>query len=189
MELETIFYVSISLIIFFSFLFLIYYFFFKREVLYVKKKDVKTPHEGLVIELPKHLATLRIDYIFKFKIYYTGGSTQYVELFRRDRTKFLLDMSNGSLILEFHRFPSTINDLSTDTPNKMVIKSLSIIPFQRDVNLVIHQDLRNIDIMVNHSSMHMETLPYIPYIGNANAIILPEGGSDYVYLKKFDVKV
>lgn len=189
MEKEAILYVCVGIIIFLSLAFLIFYLFFKREVLYVKKKNMEFPHTGLTVALRKHLPTLKMDYVFNMKVYYTGGSKRYVELFRRDNTKFILDMSKGSLILEFYRFPTAINNLSPDTPNLMRINTLSIIPFQKDIRLEIKQNLRNIEIVVNRSSVHSETLPYIPYVGNTNGLLLIDGGSDYVYLKKFDHKV
>lgn len=176
--------ISVCVIAFLFIFSLIVYVKLKRKAVYIKKKKIPFPDNGLEVDLKQHYPTLRFDYIFHMNVKFTGGSQKSVILFKGKNTVISLNMFNGSIKIRFIRFPS-------NKQNFMEINTLSIIPFQRNIVLKIKQDLRNIEILVNNTSKHSETLEYIPYIHPkiSAGILLPKGGSRYVILKKFDFKV
>tara|TARA_Y100000389_G_scaffold84558_1_gene81231 strand:+ start:19432 stop:19986 length:555 start_codon:yes stop_codon:yes gene_type:complete len=184
MELSNVFIISLILVIILTIIFIIIIIVKKKtKSLYKNEKKVSVPYDGMVISVPKHLPTLKFEYKFDMIVHYSGGSKKDVVLLNRNQSsKFIINMDKGSLDLLFHRDP-------LNTENIMKIKTLSIIPFQKRIKLEIKQDLRNIEVCINGSSVHIETLDFIPFTGNENVTLLPEGASHWVYVKEFDFKV
>lgn len=184
MEISDIIKISLSLLILLIIIVsIVLYIKYRRKAAYIKNNTEIVPYEGEVVGVEKHLATLKFIYKFDMIVRYAGTSKTHVTLFDRNQsTKVLINMQDGSLTLRFRKFPLDEYDI-------MTINTLPIIPFQKRINLEIKMDLRNVDVCIDGSSIHQETLPFIPFTGNTDVTLMPDGASHWIYIKMFDFKI
>tara|TARA_Y100000389_G_scaffold199444_1_gene237843 strand:+ start:686 stop:1189 length:504 start_codon:yes stop_codon:yes gene_type:complete len=152
--------------------------------LYVHKDEI-IPYEGIPVTFEKHLPTLKFKYTFNMIVSYSGGSRKHIPLLDRNDFKISLNMENGSIILEFLRFPLAL-DVLPKNENVMIVKTRNILPFQKNIKLEIRHDLRFVAILINKTILHTEYLPFIPFISNNDGFLIPDGASKWVYISKFD---
>tara|TARA_A100001015_G_C14755098_1_gene619125 strand:+ start:183 stop:791 length:609 start_codon:yes stop_codon:yes gene_type:complete len=140
--------------------------------------------------------SLKNQYSFDFRVFYSGSSKKRHVLMDRVSPVFKIDMSTGSIILKYSRMPLTtteINQCGTtseqetteiDRKYEMMIETPSI-PFQSMNKLIIKQDLRSIDVFLNGEQLHSAVLEYVPYLDPSEVNLLPYGAHKSIEIKKF----
>ena len=79
--------------------------------------------------------------------------------------------------------PDDPNDIKSYYPTTMRVATPSI-PFQRLNHIEIHQDLREIDILVNGDILYSAMLEYVPFLYPGKATLLPKEAWRYMNLDK-----